>query len=357
MGTAELSDFDMLPAQPVVSVYMATYNHERYISEAIEGVIAQRTDFPIELVIGEDCSTDGTREIVRKYQQRYPELIRMITGSHNVGMIANSNRCLPLCRGKYIAFCEGDDYWHHAEKLQMQVDAMSKSPNITLCHTDYDRKVGRIRKSGAHKRNLTRRLAKGNAYIDLLHEWTVKTATAVYRSDILRDFLKTEFNNPIWPFGDYNKLLYASVRGMIAYIPVSTATWRRVSGSATKSGYDRSLELGMAYAECREMFMRKYPVDARLARSIRRESKERIIRRAVYAGAPGVYEECYAWLVENGYKRGCIRHNLARWTMRNGALLSLVRAMEKSGAIDAFREVLRLLRTWAIRVGLKGQRA
>ena len=174
----------------------------------------------------------------------------------------------------------------------------------------------------------------------------------MYRSDILRDFIKTEFNNPIWPFGDYNKLLYASVRGMIAYIPVSTATWRRVLyGSATKSGYDRSLELGMAYAECREMFMRKYPVDARLARSIRREQgtyhKTRSLRRR-----SGVYEECYAWLVKRVLKR--------LYQAQSGQMDHAKRgpAVPRQGHGRKRRnrripEVLPLLRTWAIPVGLR----
>lgn len=123
---------------PLISVKMITYNHARYISQAIECVLAQKTVFPFELVIGEDCSTDGTREIVFDYARRYPELIRVITTDQNVGMQKNSNRTSDACQGKYIAYCEGDDYWHHPEKLQKQVAYLESHPECGLVCSDYD---------------------------------------------------------------------------------------------------------------------------------------------------------------------------------------------------------------------------
>src|SRR4051794_11173124 len=87
--TIEVSDQTLLCAAPLVSVLMITYNHEDYIAEAIEGVLAQKTDFPIELLIGEDCSTDGTPDIVEDYRRRHPHLIRVITSKYNVGVLRN----------------------------------------------------------------------------------------------------------------------------------------------------------------------------------------------------------------------------------------------------------------------------
>ena len=92
--------------KPLVSVHMITYNHAPYIVKAIEGVIQQKTNFPFELVIGEDCSTDGTREIVFEYRKKYPDIIRVITSEQNVGAIKNGYRTEKACRGKYIAYCE-----------------------------------------------------------------------------------------------------------------------------------------------------------------------------------------------------------------------------------------------------------
>src|ERR1700690_2758382 len=108
--------------EPLVSVKMITYNHAPYITRAIEGVLQQKTTFPFELIIGEDCSTDGTREIVFAYQKKYPDIIRVITSDKNVGMNINGLRTIKAGKGKYIALCEGDDYWHNPEKLQKKVD-------------------------------------------------------------------------------------------------------------------------------------------------------------------------------------------------------------------------------------------
>lgn len=94
----------------------------------------QETTFSIELVIGEDCSTDRTREIVLEYQRKRPDIIRVVLWSKNVGMRKNSNKLNELLRGKYVAFCEGDDYWTHPKKLQMQVDIMEANPEIGLVH-------------------------------------------------------------------------------------------------------------------------------------------------------------------------------------------------------------------------------
>ena len=124
--------------EPLVSVKMITYNHAPYIARATEGVLQQKTTFPFELVIGEDCSTDGTREIVFEYQEKYPDIICVITSDENVGGRKNSYRTTKACRGKYIAFCEGDDYWHCPDKLQKQADYLESRPECGLVYSGYD---------------------------------------------------------------------------------------------------------------------------------------------------------------------------------------------------------------------------
>lgn len=143
----ETSDPTRLAACPVVSVHMLAYNHERTVHEAIDGVLAQRTDFPYELVIGEDASTDRTREICLDYQRRHPDRIRLLWSETNVFAVdGNMTRTTAACRGEFIAFCEGDDSWTDPEKLQKQVDIMRKCPQVGLCFTD-----GRIEESRTGK--------------------------------------------------------------------------------------------------------------------------------------------------------------------------------------------------------------
>lgn len=131
----ESSSSAVLERRPLVSVAMITYNHEPFIARAIEGVLRQRTDFPFELVIGEDASTDATREICQHYQRRYPDVIRILWASENVSRDCSGNfyRTCQKCRGKYVALCEGDDYWTDPDKLQLQVDYLEEHPECAIC--------------------------------------------------------------------------------------------------------------------------------------------------------------------------------------------------------------------------------
>lgn len=122
-----------IPSAPKVSVLMITYNHERFIKQAIESVLMQKADFEYELVIGEDCSTDGTREIVLWFQRRYPDRIRLFLRERNLGPNENFILTLQACRGQYVASLEGDDYWTSPHKLQKQADFLDAHPDFSTC--------------------------------------------------------------------------------------------------------------------------------------------------------------------------------------------------------------------------------
>lgn len=117
---------------PRVSVLMVTYNHERFIAQAIESALMQKTNFDYEIVIGEDCSTDSTREIVRDYARRHRDKIRLLLHDTNIGPDANFERTLAACHGEYIAILEGDDYWTNVGKLQIQASLLDKRSEVAL---------------------------------------------------------------------------------------------------------------------------------------------------------------------------------------------------------------------------------
>mgnify|MGYP003291856894 CR=1 FL=1 len=118
--------------EPLLSIVTITYNHEPYIRKCIEGVLIQQVNFPIEFIIAEDCSTDGTLAICKEYAIKYPNLIQLITSENNVGAIANERRAMKAAKGKYIAFCEGDDYWTDPLKLQRQIDFLEENPKYSV---------------------------------------------------------------------------------------------------------------------------------------------------------------------------------------------------------------------------------
>ncbi len=118
----------------MVSVWMITYNHEKYIAEAIENILNQKTNFRFDLIIGEDESTDGTARIVEGYAAAFPDIIRARFNKPNIGIMPNMLKTLQECTGKYIALCEGDDYWTDPLKLQKQVDFLENNFEYSLCY-------------------------------------------------------------------------------------------------------------------------------------------------------------------------------------------------------------------------------
>ena len=130
LDCVEVADGSRLCCTPLVSVIMITYNHAQYIRAAIEGVMAQRAPFDYELLIGEDCSTDGTRLIAKQVQKEFPDRIRLFYSDHNVGWNCNIERLRRRARGKYIAWCEGDDYWTDSKKLVKQVMLIERTDTV-----------------------------------------------------------------------------------------------------------------------------------------------------------------------------------------------------------------------------------
>src|SRR5580704_459996 len=94
-----------------VTIPMCTFNHEKYIAQAIEGIVGQKTNFKFKLIIGEDCSTDNTKEIILEYLKKYPEKIEGVFHKENIGPFKNTKILFEKCKSKYIALCDGDDYW------------------------------------------------------------------------------------------------------------------------------------------------------------------------------------------------------------------------------------------------------
>ena len=124
--------------KPLVSICCITYNHEPYIRDCLEGFVMQKTNFPFEVLIHDDASTDHTAEIIREYEAKYPDIVKPIYQTENqysqgINVLAFIINC---AQGKYIALCEGDDFWSAPDKLQRQVDFMERNPDFAVCFHD-----------------------------------------------------------------------------------------------------------------------------------------------------------------------------------------------------------------------------
>ena len=227
-------------SEVLVSVKMLTYNHAPHIAKAIECVLAQKTDFAFELVIGEDCSTDGTREIVFDYARRYPDAIRVVASNKNVGSHINNNRTRAALRGKYIAWCEGDDYWQRKDKLQLQVDYLEAHPECGLVYSDYD---WHFVKSGHKIKSFVKTSGKDIQHcpqiIDIVTERVdIRTCTVLAKHDLISKIIdgdKYLHQSGKFKMGDIQLWAELSLISEINFINESLATYQILEESATQS--------------------------------------------------------------------------------------------------------------------------
>jgi glycosyltransferase involved in cell wall biosynthesis len=206
---------------PVVSVHMITYNHEPYLAQAIESVINQKTAYPFELIIGEDCSTDGTREIALNYQRRCPGKIRVLVSDQNVGWRENTERVKAAHRGEYVAYCEGDDYWSSPDKLQKQIDRMERNPSCTL---SFHNATIQYEDPGRKPRKFNSRRINNVTVEDIIEgDWIVPTASVVVRRSCP---LASRISFESFPCGDLPTSIIFGAAGSIQYLDECLSVYR-----------------------------------------------------------------------------------------------------------------------------------
>jgi glycosyltransferase involved in cell wall biosynthesis len=225
----------------LVSINCITYNHEDYIADAIEGFLMQETDFEYEILIHDDASTDGTADIVREYEKKYPDVIKPIYQTENqfskedvsrISYTFNHTRA----KGKYIAMCEGDDYWTDPKKLQKQVNYMGEHSNVSLCYHAAERVTPKRKKLnkflglyGQGTKRLSPKEVLNNFYA---------TASNIYRKELLD-------SPPEWffwgPAGDFTTELVLLAKGDVYYIDDLMSNYRvNTPESLTDKLYSRS---------------------------------------------------------------------------------------------------------------------
>jgi glycosyltransferase involved in cell wall biosynthesis len=209
--------------EPLVSVRLVTYNHEKYIAQCLEGILMQRTDFPFEVVVGEDCSTDRTREIVLAYADRFGDKLRVLPAEANLGHMRNSYRIQQTCRGKYHAMIEGDDYWIDPLKLQKQADFMEAHPEVSLCFHN-----ALILNEKYAATRLFFEDAPGEIQdFAAVYQMTLPVGSQMARSEVLATL--PEWRLKIW-CGDLLFRLWCAHHGQFGYLAQMMSVYRRTSG-------------------------------------------------------------------------------------------------------------------------------
>ena len=222
-----------------LSVMMITYNHEQFISQALNSILAQRVNFDYEIVVGEDHSTDYTREILMDFHQRHPQRIVPLLRDKNMGALQNMGATLAVCRGNYVALLEGDDYWTDPYKLQKQVDFLDRNPAFALCC----HRVQLLDPAGQEGVDVIPTRAAGPYTIeDLLSENFVPACSAMLRRELIGSL-------PSWhselAMGDWPLFALVSNSGKIELMDEVMAVYRVHLGGiwSSRSSVSRLLEI------------------------------------------------------------------------------------------------------------------
>ena len=225
--------------EPIVSIVCNTFNHELYIQDAIEGFLMQKTTFPIEILLHDDASNDKTTNIIKEYEAKYPHLIKPIYQKDNQYLQRTKigpNFQYPRVKGKYIAICEGDDYWTDPNKLQKQVTFLEANPDFTICcHNAHI-----INEDGILTDSLKKIKSAKTFFIeDLAVKNFIHTPTVVFR------VFKRNLNHSLLlkvPVGDYTIHLLNAKYGKIYYMPDYMATYRKHAGGiwSKRNKYEKS---------------------------------------------------------------------------------------------------------------------
>lgn len=207
---------------PLVSIVCVTYNQERYITDALESFVAQNADFPIEIIVSDDCSTDSTPDIISNFAKKHPNM-RPIFNKQNIGVVNNFYKAIRLAKGDYIALCEGDDFWVNPKKLQRQAEFLEENKSYALCFHPV-------------KVMVDDKIIEGEVYPDrksvsaftvdeLLKRNFIQTNSVMYR----RQRAYPNIPEDVLPV-DWYLHIYHAKQGKIGYINTPMAVYRRHPG-------------------------------------------------------------------------------------------------------------------------------
>ncbi|NDW18936.1 glycosyltransferase [Dysgonomonas sp. 216] len=222
-----------------VAVCVMTHNHEAYIAEALDGILMQETNFPVMIYIGEDCSTDRTRTICLEYKEKHPDKITLLLQDINLGLRKNFAQTIAAGKEKYIAICEGDDYWSDSTKLQKQVDFLENNPDFAMSSHNVDmlwygielRKMPPLNQSVFTIENV------------IEYDWAIMTASILFRRNAFQtnDNFNTIYNQ------DYVIQLLVALHGKVGYMKDSMSVYRKHTEGMSLKFTPMFLTLSLSY--------------------------------------------------------------------------------------------------------------
>lgn len=258
-----------MDGKPLVSINCLVYNHEPYLRECLDGFVMQKTTFPFEAIVHDDASTDRSAEIIREYAEKYPDIIKPIYEKANQysKYDGSLNRIMDkACTAKYIAFCEGDDFWIDSTKLEKQVNFLENNPEYGMVHTNCDF----IQRDGLRKKIRVQEILYSNyeknksSYAQAIldnKELLVRTATVLVRRSLLERAKKMDPSvfGGYYLMGDIQNWFGIAIQSKIKYFPYSTSVYRFSYHSATRGqSVKNKYRFLLSSQELRMYYIQKY---------------------------------------------------------------------------------------------------
>jgi glycosyltransferase involved in cell wall biosynthesis len=234
-----------------VSVIVISYNHEKFIDQCLDSILNQKCDFNFEVLVGDDASTDLTQNIIIKKQKDFPGILFTQLNKSNVGMNYNLANIINLAKGEFIAFCEGDDFWHNTEKLQKHYEFLISRSGHSMVYSDF----GRLQNIGGInywiENTIDSRIPDG--YIpgtyDLLKNTHIHISAIMAKTSMVREYLKSNYFNPKLKLGDVPMFLHLSLQGEVEYLKFSVSTYRLNPTSITNKSKSSRLSVVTDHAQ------------------------------------------------------------------------------------------------------------
>lgn len=223
----------------IVSIRCLAYNQEKFIRQCLEGFVKQKTNFRFEAIVHDDASTDGTPNIILEYANKYPDIIKPILEKENLYSKHNGSirRIMDAaCIGKYIAYCEGDDYWTDSYKLQKQVDILESDKNVMMVYTGFDTVDEENMPIYRFDYDYNMRVSKtGFVFPYFLFRNVAMTVSSIFRREVFFCDIKKGINSSL----DYLTFLSAAAQGSVAYLNETTCCYRKTTSSLTNTAGDK----------------------------------------------------------------------------------------------------------------------
>lgn len=223
-----------LTKEPQVSIVVCSYNRIKYIGICLDSILSQKRDFDIEIIVGDDGSTDGSRELLKEYQQKHPSILTLLFQDINLGLGGNWASCVKLARGKYVASCDDDDYWHNQEKLKLQKIVLDERENIGYVDTDYRT----IDKNGDLIQEIKVPSTENVHNVENIISNKFKLgviSSVMFRRSIIEKYVPLDdYITYNYPIQDWNTEVFIASHCVFYHLPISTVSYRIIDGAMSR---------------------------------------------------------------------------------------------------------------------------